>query len=133
MPTMPESASFPAGMRRMGWVLAALMLLYPIDYYLAKRATYQMIAADRAAQRSAPASSGMQFDLRTATIHCGPVGWAGSWAFLIGAVWTLVASSLWIHYRLTSQRLTASSRRAFLVTAAGVAIVLAFMMIESYG
>ena len=133
MPTMADFASFPAGMRRMGWVLATLMLLYPIDYYLAKRATYQMSAAERAARPSAPASSGMQFDLRTATIHCGPVGWAGSWAFLIGGVWTLVASGLWVNYRLANQRLAASSRSAFLVTAAGVAIVLAFMMIESYG
>jgi hypothetical protein len=122
-------------MRRMGWIVAVTMLLYPLDYFLAKREFERMIAAERAARAARqpePATSGMQFDLRT-PVHCGPIGWAGSWAFLIGSVWVLVAGGLWLYYRLTTRHLGASSGRAFLVTATAVAIVLAFMLIEAYG
>ena len=120
-------------MRRMGWLLTATMLLYPVDYALTKRLIDRMIAAERAARPPEPASSGMQFDLHSGPHHCGPLGWAGTWAFLIGSLWVLTAGSLWIKYRQSARPLDAQSRRVFLVTASGVVTVLAFMLIEANG
>src|SRR5437870_1120874 len=122
--TASEPASFPTAMRRAGWVLASLMALYPIDAFVEERAMRQLIAAERAAHPPQPASSGMQFELRTSTIHCGPLGWLGSWAFILGAVWVLVAGSLWLHYRLTARRLDTASRRAFAAVSIVVTTVL---------
>jgi hypothetical protein len=114
----------------MGWVLAGLMLLYPVDTFLAMRATREQFAAGRAAREAQAPSSGIQFDLRTPPLHCGPLGWAGAWAFMIGVVWVLVAGGLSLYYRLTKKAIARSSRRAFLVVAAGVATVVGTLILE---
>jgi hypothetical protein len=119
-------------MRRVGWILTGLMLLYPVDAILSERATRQLLAAERAAQQARPPTSGMQFDLRTSGIHCGPLGWAGAWAFLLGVVWALVANGLWLHYRLDGRSLATSSRYALVVVVAGVAVVLVALMAQYY-
>ena len=129
--TTAEPAVFPRGARRMGWVLAGLMLLYPIDAILAERASRQVLAKQRAEQLAKPVGSGMQFDVRTMSIHCGPLGWAGAWAFLLGSVWALVAGSLWFYYRLNGRILGDSSRRAFLVVLSGVAMVVGVLTIQA--
>jgi hypothetical protein len=129
---MADLAAFPTGMRRTGWVLTVLMLLYPIDTFVAQRAIQQQMALDRASRQTEVDSTVVHFDLRNAAIHCGPVGWAGGWAFLIGCVWVFVSGGLWIYYRLTKRRLGESSRRAFLATVGGVIVVIAVMIFETY-
>jgi hypothetical protein len=132
MATTADSVSFPANMRRVGWILASLMLLYPIDTFMAQRAVRQQVAAELEAQRAQAPSSGVRFELNTGTLHCGPVGWAGAWAWAFGAVWTIVAGGLWLYYWLTKRALATSSRHAFIVVACGVVAVLGVLLLESF-
>ncbi len=129
--TTGELASLPKGMCVMGWVLASLMMLYPVDTILAARAIRQIVAAERAEQQASPPTSGMHFDLRTPATHCGPLGWAGAWGFILGVVWMCVAGALWLYYRLTGRMLAKRSRRAFIIVTCGVAIVFGSLLAES--
>ena len=128
MTATAEPAAFPVTMQRRGWVLAGLMLLYPLDAFLAWRATRDHPVAAREAQ--AP-SSGIQFDLRTTPLHCGPLGWAGAWAFLLGVGWALVAGGLSLYYRLTNKSLATSSVRALVAVVLGAAIVVGTIILEA--
>ena len=133
MTATAEAAHFSGAMRRIGWLLTAMMLLYPVDSVLSKRQMDRMIAAERAARPPEPASSGTQFDLDPGPYHCGPLGWAGAWAFLIGSLWVLTAGSLWLKHRQAARPLDALSRRAFVVTASGVIAVFVFILLEANG
>jgi hypothetical protein len=128
--TTGEPATFPKGMRVTGWVLASLMILYPVDAVLTARAFRQLRAAERVVHRPSVPTSGMQFDLRTPATHCGPLGWAGAWGFMLGTIWAIVAGGLWLYYRINGRGLTASSRRTFYVVACLVAAVLGVVVME---
>jgi hypothetical protein len=109
-------------MRAIGFALAATMILYPVDAMRALRELRDVIETERTSPPLASAG-GMKFDLRTSVVHCGLIGWAGRMASLVGSVWVLVASGLWIHYRLRRKALASSSRATFFAVVAGVFIV----------
>lgn len=104
-----------------GWLLTATMLLYPIEAVPAWLETKRAI--ESASPSTAAQAGGLQFDLRTAIVHCGPLGWAGGVAGFIGAVWVAVAAGLWVYYRSRGRTLLRSSRAAFIAVLGGVALV----------
>lgn len=116
-----DAAAFPKPMVIAGWMLAGTMLLYPIE------AVPAWLEARRALEAAstpviAP-TGGLQFDLRTAIIHCGPVGWAGSVAAFLGVAWVAIAGGLWLYHRSRGYTLVRSSKTALAAVLAGVVVV----------
>jgi hypothetical protein len=122
------SPSLSKGVRRAGWVLAITMLLYPVDM----AHSWWVLRPFRAAEPPAVATSGMQFELRSMAIHCGPVGWVGAWAWLFGLVWLAVSGALCLARHRSDGRMEPSTRRVLLSVAASLCLVLACMAAEGH-
>jgi hypothetical protein len=112
-------------MRRTGWFLAVIMLLYPVD----SAHSWWLLRQHRLVELQPP-TSGMQFDLGRMVIHCGPVGWAGAWACLLGLLWLSVALGLcFAHYR-KGEGFEPATRNVLLGVLASLSIVFGVAVIE---
>ena len=114
------TASLSPAMRRVGWVLATGMLLYPIDTALAWWTVPELRAAE-------PGSVGLQM----MTIHCGPLGWAGAWASLLGLLWLAVAIPRSIAGRHVGNRFAGATWRVLLAVGAGLLLVASAVLFDS--
>ncbi len=117
----------PTVVRRLGWALAVGMLLYPVDTVLARHAMSELAMP---IQPTISTAAGMQMDLRSMAIHCGPLGWAGAWSMLLGLVWLAVALSLSLWRTRGGKRLGGATSRAMIAILAGLVVVVGTMAVE---
>jgi hypothetical protein len=117
VPRTTDGAVFPPLMRTMGWVFAAMMLLYPIHSCIVVRADLEFA---RQHPKSQPES---QFDLRTIVMHDTVFGWAGAWGAALGTVWLAGAGGLWTYYFVRGWTLCRRSRRSLIAILTGLLVV----------
>jgi hypothetical protein len=116
-----ESSDLPRFMRALGWGLAGLTLLYPWEAVYAWHQVHDLLATET---QSVLQGAGA-FDLRTSTIHCGPLGWLGGVATFVSLIWLLAALVAWVGRRRRGERPLATPSRLVVGAVLG-AVLLAF-------
>jgi hypothetical protein len=106
------------------------MLLYPIDTALAWWVTVRELDRQRDVEIVIPSGSGVQMDLRHMAIHCGPIGWAGAWSWVLGILWMICGSALCLVRSRGGRRVEAQTSRSLVAVLSGILIVLAAVGLE---
>ena len=111
-------------MRAGGWVLVALMFLYPLEGAQIVFWTPEILEP-AAVHVQDTQTGGMQFDLGRMHIHCSLLGWLGQVACVVGIVWVLGACALRLLAWHRGSKWDGPSCVALLAVGGSVAMVLA--------
>jgi hypothetical protein len=125
-----HTVEFPRSARVTAWVASLLMLVFAAGELEGSHAQLQELVRRYVGLHAVSGGGVVQFDLRSMTIEESLLGWAGSWATLIGLVWLICAVIQRRRYNRDGRELGSRSKVALMAVACGLVLVFGVLAFE---